>query len=188
LQEKELIQNLRNNNQEAFKTLVEKYKNQVFNTSFGFLHNREDAEDIAQEVFIEVYRSIGAFNEKSKLSTWIYRIAMNKSTDALRYKARKKRFGNMIDIFQPESAFSNFSDYKDPQVSMENKEKGEVLMRALDKLKAKQRQALILSKLEGLQNKEIAEIMQISLASVEALQFRAKKNLKNILGKILNQH
>ena len=84
MNEQELIQGLREGNETAFKYLVDTYQDRVFNTALGIVQNAEDAEDVAQEVFIQVYRSIHSFKGESKLSTWLYRIATTRSLDLLR--------------------------------------------------------------------------------------------------------
>ena len=89
--ERELINLLKQGDREAFKTVVETWQDMVFNTGLGILQNEEDAEDIAQEVFIQVFESIHTFKEESKLSTWIYRITVSKSLDNIRKKKAKKR-------------------------------------------------------------------------------------------------
>ena len=77
LEEKNLIKELKSNNESAFKLLVENYKNQIFNTIIPIIQNVEDADDLTQEVFIQIYKSIKKFKEKSSLSTWIYKISIS---------------------------------------------------------------------------------------------------------------
>jgi len=82
-----------------FKSLVESYQEKVRNTCFRFVNNREDAEDVAQEVFIQVFELLAHFRQEAQISTWIYRIAVNKSLDFIRKKKRKKRFAQIISLF-----------------------------------------------------------------------------------------
>jgi len=93
LTEPELILALKEKSEPAFKELVNLYQHRVFNTALSLLQHPGDAEDVAQEVFMQVYRSINSFKEQSQLSTWIYRITVTRSLDHLRAKKRKKRFG-----------------------------------------------------------------------------------------------
>ena len=97
--EKQIIEGLKNKDENIFKFLVEKYKDKVYNTVLSILQNAEDAEDIAQEVFIQVYTSINNFRGNSSLSTWIYRISITKSFEKIRFKKRKKRFAFLINLF-----------------------------------------------------------------------------------------
>jgi RNA polymerase sigma-70 factor (ECF subfamily) len=169
-----LIRRLQAKEEKAFKELVESYKGMVYRTCFGFLHNTQDAEDLAQEVFIQVYNSIDKFRGDARLGTWLYRIAVNKSLNKIR--GLKSRF-----FIQLDSAFEKPQEKNNPYGTLENKEKADILTNAIEKLPANQRTAFILSKYEGLPNKQIAEIMKQSLSSIEALQHRAKKNLQKLL-------
>jgi RNA polymerase sigma-70 factor (ECF subfamily) len=99
LNESELIERLKKGDDAAFKIIVEAWQDMVYNTSLGIVQNPEDAEDVAQEVFVQVYESVGQFKGDSKVSTWIYRIAVTKSLDHLRKKKRKKRFAFMQSLF-----------------------------------------------------------------------------------------
>ncbi len=92
MEEKELVASLKNQDELAFRFLVEAYKNKVYNSILGIVQNLEDAEDLTQDVFIEIFKSIGGFREEAKLSTWIYRIAVLKALDFTRKKKRIKRF------------------------------------------------------------------------------------------------
>uniref|UniRef100_Q3ATC9 RNA polymerase, sigma subunit, ECF family n=1 Tax=Chlorobium chlorochromatii (strain CaD3) TaxID=340177 RepID=Q3ATC9_CHLCH len=173
----------RNNNKEAaFKRLVEQHMEMVVNTCYRFVMNREDAEDIAQEVFIEMHRSLDSFREESKLSTWIYRIAVTKSLDHLRYMKRKKRFSSLkrlIGMEGEEDPTENLPDVSQatPHEVMEQAHRAELLQRALDSLPEAQKAALLLSKQDGYGNQEIAEILGTSISAVESLIHRAKKTL-----------
>jgi RNA polymerase sigma-70 factor, ECF subfamily len=166
-----------------FKTIVETHQEKVRNTCFRFVRNHEDADDMAQEVFIQVYESMGHFRKDAELSTWIYRIAVNKSLDFIRKKKRKKRFAQLSSLFgfneNDEEIVLPSGD--NPQQNMEEKERKQLLDSALEKLPENQKTAITLSKYEGFSNKEIMEIMDLSLSAVEALMHRAKKNLNKIL-------
>lgn len=165
----------------AFAEVVAFYKSRVLNICYRFVLNREDAEDIAQEVFIEVYNSIKNFREDSKLSTWIYRIAVSKSLDELKKRTRKKRISSIGRTLGLEKLTQMLPGNDRPDKVMEDQEDFELLLKALDRLHESQRIALTLSKIEGYSNKEIAEIMQTSLTAVESLIYRGRQNLKIFL-------
>ena len=177
------IQSIKNNEPESFRKLVLNYQDMIVNTCYGFVKNHTDAEDVAQEVFIEVYRSINKFREDAKLSTWLYRIAVNKSIDFLRKKKRKSWLGSIQSMFGSEEKLMVIEDnyQPNPQQTLEQNERKLVLENAIDKLVQNQKSVFILHKYEGLSYKEIAEIMNVSLSSVESLMHRAKKNLKKLL-------
>lgn len=182
-EDRELTRRLKANEPGAFKELVELYQDRVFGTCWRFLLNRQDIEDIAQEVFIEIYRSIGTFKEQSKLSTWIYRIAVTKSLDFIRKTKRKKRFAPVKSLFSLQEEGKEIPDPepRDPRENLEQAERLKILKDAIDTLPENQRIAFTLSKCEGFGNKEITEIMGCSLSSVESLMHRAKKNLRTKL-------
>lgn len=166
-----------------FRQLFHENNKKVFNVALNFLQNREDAEDITQEVFIEVFRSFHQFNERSAVSTWIYRIAVNKSLDFLKAKKRKKRFAFLTQLFHPETGevLHEVSHFEHPGVSLENKERSQILFRAIEKLPDSQKTAFILFRIEGLPQKEVAQVMNITEKAVESLVQRAKENLRKIL-------
>jgi len=173
-------------NEYNLQQLVETYKRLVFNTAINFLQHREEAEDITQEVFIEVYQSLSKFKEQSTISTWIYRITVNKCLDHLRAKKRQKRFGFLTGLFHPESGeeLREISHFDHPGIEIEKKEKARFLFKAIEGLPENQKTAFILWHIEELPQKEIAEIMQSSVKAVESLLQRAKANLRKELEKI----
>lgn len=181
--EQELIKELQNGSNKAFRDLIENHQGNVVNTCYGFLMNREEAEDVAQEVFIEVYRSIGSFKQDSSLSTWLYRISTNKSIDLIRKRKRKKRIQNLVGFYdKDENQMIDLpSNSQDPEEIMEQKERLAILHQAIEQLPSNQKIAFTLSKFESLSGNEIAEIMETSLSSVEALLHRARKNLRELL-------
>jgi RNA polymerase sigma-70 factor, ECF subfamily len=177
-----LVELIKGNDKEAFQDLIKKYQTLVINTCFGFLHNYEDSQDIAQEVFIEVYRSIHKFRMESKLSTWLYRISANKSINYIRDHKKNKWFLSLDLLFENDKDDDQNSPLDEsPLDIIENDERKQALYTAIDSLPENQRIAFTLYKYEDLSYKEIAEIMKISLSSVESLMFRAKKNLQQKL-------
>jgi RNA polymerase sigma factor (sigma-70 family) len=180
--ERELIALLKKKDRKAFKIIVEAWQDMVYNTALGLLQNAEDAEDTAQEVFIQVYDSIPTFKEESKFSTWLYRITVTKSLDLIRKKKRKKRFAFVQSLYGKNNELVNDpSDFFHPGVKLENKENAVVLFKAVEKLPANQKTAFILNKTEGLSYGEISEIIKLSGSAVDALLQRAKKNLQTHL-------
>lgn len=183
--EKQLIENIINGDQEAFQQLVELNQDRVFNTCYSFVRNSEDADDLAQDVFIEVYRSLCKFNKDSKLSTWIYRIAVNRSLDHIKKQNRIKRWGGIMKISSNEHEENDiwYRHDETPEQNLEQKERIKILNSAIDKLPTNQKSAFTLHKYEDLSYKEIADIMETSVSSVESLMHRAKKNLQKSLEK-----
>lgn len=177
-----LLNQLKQGNHSGFTALVDLYQDMVYNTALGIVQNEEDADDVAQEVFVQVYLSVNTFKGESKLSTWIYRITITKALDHEKKKKRKKRFGLIYSLFGgEEEAHHHPVEFDHPGVKLEKKERAAELFKALKKLPEKQRIAFTLHKLDGQSNQEIAEIMNTSLYAVESLVGRAKSNLKKIL-------
>lgn len=181
MNESELITLLKKKDRKAFKNIVERCQDMVYNTSMGFLQNAEDAEDVSQDVFISVFESIASFKEKSKLSTWIYRITVSKCLDHLRKKKRKKRFAFVQSLYSKNEEVIGPPDFFHPGIIAENKENSALLFKAIGKLPEKQKTAFVLNKMESLNYREISEVMNTSESAVDALLQRAKKNLRTIL-------
>ena len=182
MNEVELIQGLRNGDETAFKFLVKNYQDRVYNTAIGIVQNAEDAEDVAQEVFIQVFRSIHSFKEESKLSTWIYRITTSRALDLLRSRKSKKRFGFLQRLFSDSNeTLYELPDFNHPGVALDRKENAALLFKAISQLPENQKIAFTLHKLEDLSYQEISEVMQTSVAAVESMMHRAKQNLRKKL-------
>ena len=182
--ESELIQGLRNGDEGAFKELVDTCQDRVFNTAIGIVQNAEDAEDVAQEVFIQVYRSIHQFKGEAKLSTWLYRIATTRALDLLRSRKSKKRFGLMQRLFgDGNEPLHELPDFNHPGVALDRKENAARLFKAIAQLSDNQKTAFTLHKLEDLSYQEVSDVMQTSVPAVESLMHRAKQNLRKILEK-----
>jgi len=184
INQEEFIENLRSGNQAAFSLLIDDYQQKVFHTCISFVPNKEDAEDIAQEVFLEVYKSIGKFKGNSKLSTWIYKICTNKCLEFIRKKNAKKRLvfiqrilGNEI----PLDKTNFFTEFNHPGILLEHKERSETIYLAINTLPESQKIVFTLAKLDGKTCQEIVEITGKSMSSVESIMFRAKKNLQKKL-------
>jgi len=184
LSEEYFIERLKAGEQNAYVELLEMFSDKVYNTALGLLQNQEDAEDITQEVFSEVFESVAGFRGQSKFSTWIYRIAVTKSLELIRSRSRGKRFGVVLSLFGREDQFnlSSREAFSHPGISLENKEMSAVLFNAIRQLPLNQRTAFTLNKLENLSYSELAEVMKLSVSSVESLLFRAKQKLRELLG------
>jgi RNA polymerase sigma-70 factor (ECF subfamily) len=180
----ELIQRLVAKDNGAFKDLVETYQSMVYKACFNLLRQPEDAEDIAQDVFIEVYESIDQFRHLSKLSTWLYRIAINKSLNHLRKTKRKSLVSSIEQFFSSDKNTALDIEDKtanDSPHSIDYKERSKVLQSAIGSLPENQRIAFTLNKFDELSYQEITEVMGLSMASVESLIHRAKLSLQKKL-------
>lgn len=186
MNEQELIFSLKKGDPQAFQWLVDSRQDMVYNTLLGIVQNEAEAEDLAQEVFIQVYQSIGNFRGDAKLSTWIYRIAVTKAIDAERKKKTRKRFFGIR--WNNENAGEDPIHFEHPGIVAENKERAALLFKALEKLPNQQRIAFLLIKTEGLSYEDTASVMKITIKAVEALMHRAKAQLRKILHDYYQQH
>jgi RNA polymerase sigma-70 factor, ECF subfamily len=190
MEEFELIQKLKDGDEEAFRFVLEKYQKMVLNCSYKFLRSKESAEDLTQEVFVEVFESIGKFRANSKLSTWIYRITITKSINQLKSLKRKKRSAVLTSLFGEEEMENELHEPEtmSPQRELENQDRARVLSWALEKLPENQRIAFTLSKYKEMSYEEISQVLNTSIPSIESLIHRAKNNLKKILFNYYKKH
>lgn len=184
LDDRTLVDLLKQGDESAFREMVETWQDMVYNTALGIVQIPSDAEDIAQEVFVQVYQSISSFKGESKFSTWLYRITVTKSLDLERRKKRKKRFAFVKSLFGDDNQVAvNPPDFNHPGVQLDKKEDAAMLFQAIKELPENQRIAFTLHKVEGLSYQEVSEVMQSTVSSVESLMHRAKVNLrKNLEG------
>jgi RNA polymerase sigma-70 factor, ECF subfamily len=177
----EIIKIILQGDRNEFRTLVERYQSMVFRTCMGFLHDKDDADDLTQEVFIQVYQSLNKFKGASAFSTWIYRIAVNASLNRVRKNSRSPILNRLDSLFntakERELSFPGY-DNDDPENIFIRLEKSKWIQDALDSLPENQRTAIILSKYDDLSQKEISKIMMITEGAIESLIQRAKANLK----------
>lgn len=182
MSELELIEHLQSGMEENFRKFYAYFSKRVYNTALKFLYNVEDAEEITQDVFIEVFRSEEQFKGEATLSTWVYRITVNKCLDKIKHRKRKKRWAFVQSLFSSEDEQSITSiEFNHPGILLEEKEHAQYLFAAIEKLPAKQQEAYVLFELEGQNYEAIAAIMTSTKSSVESLLFRARKNLKDLL-------
>jgi RNA polymerase sigma factor (sigma-70 family) len=176
------------NKHDNFEILYNEHKMLVYNVALNYLQNVEDAEEITQDVFIQLHESLSKFKEQSTLKTWIYRITINKCLDFIKHKNSQKRFFIFGKKSQNELELQNITTFEHPGILLENKENAAVLFKTINELNENQKTAFILSKIDGLSNPEISEIMQLSVSSIESLIFRAKTTLKEKLSNKFEEH
>ncbi|TSE09179.1 MULTISPECIES: RNA polymerase sigma factor [Aquimarina] len=172
--ETRLLKKIAQGNHRAFHRLYVLYKDKVYHTAIGYLQNIEEAEEITQDVFLTIYNKAETFRGKSKVSTWIYRITINKALNQLEKRKRLPLSGSEIQE-------SHSVDFNHPGIQLENQEKAWFLLTAIDKLPANQKTAFILSYIEGLPRHEVGNIMGVTLKSIEGLLQRAKSQLRKQL-------
>jgi len=175
--EKEIINKVQQGDTEAFGVLVEKYQKQVYNLALKLTGSRENAEDLAQEVFLKAFRSIGNFRGESKFSVWLYRITSNVCMDFLRSEKRK----NTVSLTMDEEDDSEEIEVPDlssmPEEELEKKITRQTVAEGLNRLPENQRQILVLREVSGLSYDEISDILSIEPGTVKSRISRARKKL-----------
>ncbi len=183
MNDQELVKAVIRGDNSAMRYLISRYQDLVLNTCYKVLQSREDAEDIAQEVFIETYRSAASLRNEQNISFWLYRISLNKSINYL------KRSQNILfrSILQIESIFRHDTpggsdlvphSEENPGESMEAEERQQILTAAVATLPERQQKAFILFYYEELTYKEISDVLGLSASSVESLLVRARDNVR----------
>jgi RNA polymerase sigma-70 factor, ECF subfamily len=182
--ESEVIRRVLEGERDLYRELVDRYQPMVFRICMGFIHNKEDADDLTQDVFIQSYLSLSGFKGNSSFSTWLFRIAVNISLNKVRTTSRNFLLLRLDTFFHTKKRLENqliIPENENPESLMIRKEHREWLQKALNSLPVKQRTAFVLSKYDDLSQREIAMIMNISEGAVESLIQRAKINLREKL-------
>jgi len=176
----------------SFEKLVKKYKERIINIIYQFIGERNEAEDLAVEVFSRVYRAAKSYEPKAKFTTWLYKITTNLCLNEIRKKAKVQT----ISLSEPistgggkeEELIEKIADTApSPQQILERKERNALIRKAIDSLPAKQRMATILQVYEGLSYKEVSRILGCSVKSVERRLYWARTNLKKKLNSYLTR-
>ncbi len=176
MNDEQLVKQFQTGDKQAFDELVRRYQPKVLNTCFRFIGREDDARDATQDIFIKVYHALYSFKPKAKFSTWLYRIAVNHSLNVVR--SHKRRWWmKSLSFATAEHEIGIVAERTNPHVKMEQDERAVLVRRALEKLSREQRVAVILHRFDGLSYKEIAEVMNTSVSSVESRLFRARLNL-----------
>ncbi|XZF13161.1 RNA polymerase sigma factor [Chitinophagaceae bacterium MMS25-I14] len=183
LPEEDLLQHIAAGNEPAFRQLYDLFHRRVYNTCLSYLQSESDAEEATQDVFVEAFRSAAQYRRESSVNTWLYRIAVNKCLDRLRYAKRQKRFAFVSSLFHRDTGALQYDvpAAGHPGIKLEQKQEASVLFGAIRRLPENQQTAFILKQVEGLPQKEIAAIMNISEKAVESLIQRAKTGLRKYL-------
>jgi len=177
-----LMLRVRDDDAEAFAELVELYHHRLVTVMHHLVGNNEEAEDLAQEVFLRVYRGRKKYHPKAKFSTWLYTIANNLALNVMRSRQRKPTIPlNVRDSgpLGPRPAEQLVLDRADqPQQRMQKQELAAIVKQALDTLNERQRIAVVLNKFEDMNYAEIAEVMGLTTKAVKSLLSRARDNLR----------
>jgi RNA polymerase sigma-70 factor (ECF subfamily) len=171
--ESTLLAQVRAGNENAFRILVEQHMRQAYNVAYGFVQDHQDADDIAQEAFVKVYRSIASFRGDSSFATWLHRIVANLSLT--RVKQRKKEQARRADVDDAEPTIAQSGS------SSESSEHRAHIERALHELPTLQRAVVLLRHFEGLSTAQVGRVLSCSEPAVKTHLFRGLKKMKERL-------
>ena len=164
---------------DAFEHIVKKYEKKVYNLALRYLKNRDDALDLSQEVFIQVYNNLAQFRGDSQFSTWIYRVTYNKCVDMLRKTQKLRR--NVVMSTDDE----NFFETRDCRASIEEDYEGRetlvTVMKIIDTLPSEQRDVVILRYIKDLSYSQIADVLGIAEGTIKSRLNRARLKIKEQL-------
>jgi RNA polymerase sigma-70 factor (ECF subfamily) len=180
----EIINRILAGDRNSYAILVERHQSMVFLTCMGFVHNKEDADDLTQEIFIQAYQALKSFKAEASFSTWLYRIAVNASLNRVRKTSKTGLFSRLSALLGNDAKSERdfpAAHAENPEEILLKAEQAKWVQQALDSLPEKQRTAIVLSKYDELSQKEIATIMDTTEGAVEALLQRAKANLREKL-------
>ncbi len=180
----QLMQKAGSGNRAAFKELVKKHQGTVTGIIYRYTGNHNEVEDLAQDIFLKIYKAASSYVPRAQFKTWLYKVVAN---HCLNFFRSQKRKAIITSLDQPLSEDYNphiqrtDEQKKQPEIILQQQELQIALKRALSELPERQRMAIILHRFEGLSYKEVATILGASLSAVESLIFRAMNNLKEKL-------
>jgi len=191
--EAKMIERLVARDERAFSELVRNYERRVFGLVFRMLGSRAEAEDLTQEVFVQVFKAIGSFRGESKLSTWIYRIAVNLCKNRTKYlrvrhAGEQDQIDDMAERLQPsEARHANVAQVDRPDEAVAGRQVEEIVRQAIGEVDEGFRECLILCDVEELSYEEIAEITQLPVGTVKSRIFRARAQLRELVERKLGE-
>ena len=185
----DLIRSFCEGKKDAFDELVTKHKDRIFNLCYWFLGDFQEANDMAQEVFLKVFRSIDKFRFESSFSTWVFRIAVNTCKNRIRsmeyrYKKWMDRLGADPGHGNPVSLVLE-DETESPQDALEKKEQTAMIRKAINSLSPDKKAVAVLRDIEGLSYEEIGKITGLNVGTVKSKLSRARMDLKKKLGGVL---
>lgn len=177
-EERELVQRARSGDIAAYEELVRRHQKRVFAIVGGILRRREDVEDVAQQVFLKVYLSLGRFDLRSSFSTWLYKITVNECWDLLRKKkARRLVYEADMGEEQARQVSAVEGDAAGPADAFQRAEARQLVERLLAHLPEEERAMLVLKEAEGFSVEEIGELLGMNVNTVKVRLFRARRKL-----------
>ena len=176
--EAEIVRRAQNHDEAAFQQLVERHQSKVFSIIYGIVRNRNDAEDIAQQVFTKIYFSLKGFDFRSSLLTWVYKITVNECYDYLRKQKVRKL------VYESDLGKDDERTMENSQIAVEKRpaidvrtEKRDYLLKLLERVSEEERMLLIQKEVEGLTIEELAQLTGLNENTIKVKLFRARQKL-----------
>lgn len=180
--ERKLVRALRRRDEEAFSELVRVYQHKVFNVIYRIVGDRQEAEDVAQEVFVAVFKYIDSFRGEAKFSTWLYRIATNRAKNRIKYLARRSQNKHQDIADTPESKI-NANPFGGGVFRPDEKALGNelhvIIKEGLASLSEEHRAVIVLRDVEDMTYQEISEVLEVAEGTVKSRLYRARVTLKD---------
>jgi len=183
LLEKELVAKVKSGDDKAFEQIIKLYEQKICSTIYYMVKDQDIVEDIAQEVFIKIYKNINKFNEQSSLYTWIYRITMNACFDEIKKEKKITYFSNIVETDEGEQEVEFYDPSQNVDEIVEAKLNKQELIKAIKKLTDEQRALIVLRDIRGFSYWEIADMLKLKLGTVKSKISRARIALKEELEK-----
>ena len=184
LSDAEVMLRVKAGDESAFSYLVQKYRRQMVGFMYRMSHNAATAEDLAQEVFLRVYRSRTSYEASAKFTTWLYRIATNLAVNHAR-DTRHERPENMASLDEPDEESGTTMDVADSAPTVEQnilrRERLAAIRKKIEALPERQRMAVIMHKYQQMDYKQIGEVLKLSESATKSLLFRAYETLREQL-------
>ena len=181
-EDREAVRRVQAGETEAFEVLVEKYKRKTFPLAYSVLRDQEESLDVAQEAFVKAFRSLPKFKGDSAFYTWLFRITMNLALDHKRQRATRAKALGAEDVSPEEWERTAVSTDRDPEDEAAGTQRRARITRALESLSENHRTIIILSDIEGLPYRDIAEVLGIPMGTVMSRLHNARKRLRQALG------
>lgn len=184
LSDAEMMLRVKAGDDAAFDYLVQKYRRPIIGFMYRMAHNATVAEDLAQEVFLRVYRSRASYEPSAKFSTWLYRIATNLGVNFAR-DTRHERPENVMNLDEPDTETGQAPDLRDKAPNVEEeilrRERLTAIRQKVEALPERQRMAVLMHKYQQMDYRQIAEVLKLSESATKSLLFRAYETLRQEL-------
>jgi RNA polymerase sigma-70 factor, ECF subfamily len=177
----ELLKESAGKDTDAFRIFMGRYQERVYGLVCRFTGDAEIARDLAQDIFLKVYRAAGSYTPDAGVFTWLYRITANHCINFVHSRKRDPLYAAEEDTAATKTVLSAVSRAANQETDLQQQERAHMVRRALDSLPLRQKMAITLLRFEGLSYKEISQILECSVSAVESLIFRGMESLKTIL-------